>query len=357
MKIAILTFHFADNFGAVLQTFALEKFLECRQHDVSIINFIPQEKIKSSFFVKSIKIRHFLGNVIRLFFYPFYLRRKILFQKFRNEYLKIGKRCSSSDIDFSSYDVILTGSDQTFNLNYSYTEVYYQQFEKSDFQKKIAYAPSFGSYDMSLLSGKMIDALKDFDSLSCRESNGAEYLSKILNRSVSFVLDPVFLLKKQEWTRFLGKKPVDESYIFVFDLNGKENLIKMAKLVNKSKKIIMYSNDLLFHVRTKNGKGISFLKSMCVEDFLTYIYYADLVLTDSFHCTAFSILLEKSFYTYIALEKSSYRIRSILKALDLTSRIISYNSIDENEIDYGVVSKLLTEKRLTSQKFLEQNGL
>lgn len=356
MKIGLLTFHFPDNFGAVLQTFALERFFENKLYDVSIINCVPREIEKKSFFVRSLRVRHILGNVVRLFLYPFYMKRKRLFQIFRENNLKIGTK-SGCEIDFSFYDVICTGSDQTFNLNYPFTSVYYQIFKKRSFQKKIAYAPSFGSYDVSLLSDEMIDALKDFDGLSCRESDGALFLSEKTGRSVKEVLDPVFLLSKKEWLEMLRKRPFKENYIFVYDLNGKETLVNLALKHCKEKRVVVFSNDLMFSLRYKHRYRVSFVKCLSVEDFLTYIYYADSIFTDSFHGTAFSIIFQKQFNTYIALKNASTRIYSLLERLNLKNRIVETDSVDKSMIDYDFVSERLKECVSISKDFFKENDL
>ena len=119
MRIGVLTFHFPDNFGAVLQAYALQKYLEDRNHEVSIINYVPESVFKSYFFVKSLKFRHCVGNVLRLFLFPFYLYRKHLFYLFRKKYLNLSSLYKEK-IETSYYDVLLTGSDQTFNLNYPF---------------------------------------------------------------------------------------------------------------------------------------------------------------------------------------------------------------------------------------------
>ena len=291
-----------------------------------------------------------------MYLYPFYLYRKHLFYLYRKKYLNLSSLYKEK-IDTSCYDVIITGSDQTFNLNYPFAKTYYQPFRKRESQKKIAYAPSFGSYDISLLPKEMENFLKDFDSLSCRESSGAVSLSNKIDKPVNSVFDPVFLLSKKKWEAVLNARPLKDGYVFVYDLNGKDNLVKFALNNCKGKPVVVYSNDLMFQIRYKKNSNISFIKCLSVDDFLSYIYFADYVFTDSFHGTAFSIIFEKQFYTYIALNNAANRIYNLLDSLKLRSRIVETNAVDCSIIDYTSVLTRLNYFVLNSQNYLKQNDL
>ena len=208
-----------------------------------------------------------------------------------------------------------------------------------------------------MLPKEMEIFLKDFDSLSCRESSGAHFLSNKIGVSVKSVFDPVFLLPKKKWETVLNVRPQKGEYVFVYDLNGKDNLLELALNNCKGKHVVVYSNDLMFQIRYKKNSCITFVKCLSVFDYLTYIYFADHVFTDSFHGTAFSIIFEKQFNTYVALKNASARLYSVLDSLNLRSRIADSNTIDDSKIDYAYVSKKLEESTSASRNFLKENDL
>ena len=93
-------------------------------------------------------------------------------------------------------------------------------------------------------------------------------------------------------------------------------------------------------------------------DFLSLMYYADYVMTNSFHGTAFSINLNKQFSVYLPSSFGT-RIVSILDLCGLGGRllepaeIISDGKMDET-IDYMSVNVVLDEERRKAHTFLEQ---
>ena len=320
MRIGLLTFHFADNYGALLQAFATVTFLKEYSHDVEVIDFIPQiQSNEIKFTLKSC-----LGLILRLWVWPSRKRRQRTFLRFRRGLPLTRRFFNLDEIDYSKFDCVITGSDQTFNLNYGFTDIYYQKEVKNVI--KIAYAASFGSYDYHQLPANYLDALRQFDALSLREYQPAHYLSTEFNLHVMHVLDPVFLLDKSKWQEIL-EKPAEESFVFVYDLNGKDKLIQMAVEQNLNSKIIVFSNDPLWRFKSKFSQKVIFINDMSVERFLGYLNYASRVYTDSFHGFAFSVLFDKLLTLYIALPKASERIYSLLSMLKFP--IASNNSVLE----------------------------
>lgn len=353
-KIGILTFHFPDNYGAVLQSYSLYRKISSMGYDVELIDYVPESNAaKKGLFVRITSIKTFLSNIIRLSAYPLWLKRKNHFKRFRDVFFRMSDRYSGiGDVPYENYEMIVTGSDQTFNRNYGFTDVYFQPFNKSNNQKKIAYAPSFGSMSLSLLHEDDIAKLRDFDSISCREVDAASALSSLLNRNVPVVFDPVFLTKKDEWMQFVDKTYKRNPYVFVYDLNARDNVLKIARERFPDYEIVMYSNDPLGTVKMR-GRGISFVQGASVEDFLTLIYHSDAVVTDSFHGTAFSLIMEKDFYVYISLEKAAGRITSLLECVGLRDRIVTIgNYFSPMPIDYSVVRERIERYIDKSESFL-----
>lgn len=355
-KIGILTFHFPDNYGAVLQTYSLFRKISSLGYDAEVIDYVPQtEASKGGVFVRLTCLKSLISNVLRLTAFPFWLSRKNKFKRFRNAYVRLSDRYSRpEDIPYEKYGTVVTGSDQTFNRNYSFTDVYFQPFVKSKGQTKVAYAPSLGSMPPSSLDNDSVDKLMDFDYLSCREKGAADALSYMLNREVPCVLDPVFLTDKEEWLKLAGWSARRKPYVFVYDLNAKDKVVKIARQRYPNHDILIYSNDPLGPVKMR-GRDLHFVQGVSVEEFLGLILHSDAVVTDSFHGTAFSLIMEKDFYVCLSLEKAADRIISLLRYVGQEDRItVPDEDVKLSQPDYSVVKERLGELIGKSESFLKE---
>ena len=360
-RVGILTFHTADNYGAVLQTYALQSAVEemgCK--DVEIIDFNTKvHEREYSIFKKesSNPIKNVILQAITLLLYPQLRTRKNRFKKFRQQLLHLSKTryTDSEDLkrDLCFKDVYISGSDQVFNPYVKYSDVYYLGFEKHGC-KKIAYAPSFGIAEFpDEVMASLLPLIHDFDALSCRETEGAKYLSNVVKKDVPTVLDPVFLLSKESWLKIANRPKVKGKYIFVYDLNGGENLITIAKYFkNKYHLPIVCATT---NIR-KNYHVDQQLYSVGPQELLGFINDAEYVVTDSFHGTALSAIMRTKFYSYIAAKKTSSRITSILNQLDIDNQIIydvtGLEKLQEPSLNYvGLLDDLIE----SSKEWLKEN--
>lgn len=340
-KVRIFTFK-QSNYGAILQAYALQHAIERnRDLDVEIVDFTTLKHIKADnyFHINShnpIKIViHYLLVLLR---YPGLVRRRNRTNVFKHRYLNLTKRYSSeaqlvSDLPIAN--IYVTGSDQVFNPNSEYANLYYLNFPKGN-AKKIAYAPSFGvDPEKVTVPGNLIEAIKDFDALSCREQNGADYLTKIVGTNVPTVVDPTLLLDKDEWSK-IAIVPKWSNYIFIYDLNGKENLIQLAKRyqkqIGKRLKIVCLTS------KVQKFYGVAEqIYDAGPAEFLGLIKYANFVITDSFHGSILSANFGVPFASFIALPKTSSRIVNILKSMGQEHRTV-WSLEDEIKFDNTPVS-------------------
>lgn len=357
-KVGVVTFHTADNYGAVLQAYALQEYitrhLKC---DVEIIDFntpIHEEEHRIFQAAPDI-IRSFIYGLFALLHYASLKKRVKRFKEFRLKQLHLTSHRYTSEHDFlnniQQFDFYISGSDQVFNPKVRYRDCYYLGFPKNG-GMKIAYAPSFG---LSAFSQEDTDYIKkmvsDFDYLSCREKNGAEFLSSLLGREIPVVCDPVFLLTKQEWEAHIPRCAEKEPYIFVYDLCGGYQDIALAKKVSRALgniKIICATT----HTRV-NYSGVKVFRNMGPFELLSYIRGSECVVTDSFHGTALSLVLEKKVISYIANKKVSSRIESVAKSLDVENQIIyDIESFEWNAIQFNHYRKELNQFTEYSRQFL-----
>lgn len=356
MKIGILTFHTPINYGAVFQAYALQKYLKINmpEHSISIIDFqtkkhLSEYKIFSPF--RRNIILYLFNQLCILYRYPAIKRRKLKFQYFLKTELDLTRKYPTQEeflTKIQKMDVYIVGSDQVFHPKAEYLRAYYLDFKKGN-SKKIAYAPSFGMSDFDEeIRRKISPMITDFDALSCRENDGANFLQEITKKNIPTVLDPVFLLNNTQWSSISIESKISAKYIFIYDLNGKEHLIKIAL---KIKEVTGWKIICQTQAANKFYQVDQQIFDCGPREFIGLVKNAEYIVTDSFHGTAFSILFNKPQSIYIAMPKAATRIYSLLAQLGLTSRIIENGMSDrfvyeksDKKIDYSLKLNELISK-------------
>lgn len=358
MKIGIITFHRAINYGAVLQTYALQKFLENKKYDAEVIDY------RCDYMENFYKIIGFknktLKQSIRSFLNIFPAsKKKKSFKKFLINRIQLSKIVYNKDNIVKSnqkYDKFITGSDQVFNFACSgFDKNYFLDFVEES-KKKYSYAASFGMKKIPLnLEKDYKQLLKKFNRLSIRETTGQEIVKNLIATDTELSLDPVFLLNLENWNEVV-KKPRERNYILVYKLNSSELIYDFARELSKKtgKKILALNFDVVDQIKTKDIKGIL---SASIEEFLGFFKYADYIVTNSFHGTAFSIIFHKEFYVE-ALQKNfkpNDRVESLLNMTGLDGCKITglVDCILSVERNYNYVDTILEKERQKASRYLE----
>ena len=305
-KVGIITFHRADNLGAVLQAFALQKTLEEKCNVVAEIIDYKCEEVEST---KKVKINKSFKGIIKVLPMMIYYRIKQKgFNKFRKEFLKTSENhFTKHNIEncVNDYDIFITGSDQVWNLSCSGNDMtYFLDFVPSG-NSKTSYAASIGSYKYTSEDENSVsDYLKDFNCVSVREPSACEGVEKLYGRKVSVNCDPVALLNHEEWKQLIPERLCSEKYILVYliqdDVNVMRSALKYAK--DNGCKII------------NNKKSLEFILHNAPAEFLSWIFYAECVFTNSFHGTMFSLIFSKPLGADVQLKggKVNNRVKELL---------------------------------------------
>ena len=343
-QVGIITFPSVDNYGAVLQAYALQHYIEISSgYNVEIIDYRETDDCHGPFvFVRATHnfFKDFVLSVIRFFNYSNIKRRHERFEVFRKELLHLTHQryIGTGSLKQLCKDFYITGSDQVFNPRLKNYKAYYLDFDKGH-GKKIAYAPSFGiSTFNDDITRQILPLLTDFDVVSCREESGAFYLSKILNRTVPTVVDPVFLLSKEEWSR-VAILPKRKKYLLVYCLSkGKsKQLQKIAK-----------------EVAAKECLDIVTIENEGPREFVGYIMGADFVVTDSFHGTSFSLIFGKRHISCIINKSKGTRIENVMRMVGKEEELVydlgNYSYKSEAIKTYSVSNLLEIER---SKDFLK----
>lgn len=308
MKIGILTFHNADNYGAVLQCYALQETLKKQypNDDIYVIDYKSPKIVNS--YIPKIKI-HKPWTI-----WSYYKAKKKMskFSDFRKKFFSLGTD------NLSQYDIIYYGSDQIWNPNLTDNDLIY--FGKGFLGKKIAYAASDGG-EINL-TPTVIELLNTFSFISCREKSLTEKLQNInIKLPIKTICDPVFLLSKEEWLK-IAQLPQESNYVLAYKIGENLQFDNEAEKLghNLGKKVIqiVYVRSLRkYYHRIQN-----YVEGISPEEFVGYFVNADFVLTTSFHGTAFSIIFEKPFYV-LYFDKRNDRVVDLLDALKIKDRFVS----------------------------------
>lgn len=351
LKIGIVTFHRANNLGANLQAFALNKYICENIGDCEIIDYIPNNQVDNRSF-----IRKSLSKIKKIVLFFQYIN-DMKFEKFRKRYYKLSNESyyGDSDIFFKGvqYDVLISGSDQILNTTLSGdSKSFYLAFCEG--KKKISYASSFGRENISNIEKNYIEEyLSKFNALSVREKSAADILKKQIDAESKLVLDPVFLMEKKDWRKYKAGINVPKKYIFVYAMEVSSQLEQIVEITRKKLDIAV----LVVYGGKGNKIKAKEIKNCGPSEFISYIENAELIITNSFHGTAFSVIFEKNFIC-VSHSTRNTRLENILNLCNFSERMIAPNSIFDIEnalINGGEALKKLSQYIQGSKEYLTTN--
>lgn len=252
------------------------------------------------------------------------------------------------------YDVVFFGSDQIWNpaINEGVDQVYLGQMPKGH-AKFYTYAVSMGRLD--LFQGKVEEEyrkyISSFDGLSVRETTMQSFLKEKLGRDSDVVCDPSLLITKEE-CEAMAVKPKDEGYVLLFILDGNPNALGFANRIAQQlgKKVIRIGAvQNPFHRYHSEVRA-----ELSPAEFLGYIQYADCIVTNSFHATSFSLIMQKNFYT-ILRKNNNDRAKTILGVAGLDGRLVdAKDNIEFKEINYQGIRERLEEYKESSMEWIQK---
>lgn len=354
MKNLILTFQSAYNFGAVLQAYALQNYIEEEFGETKILNYQPKCIIESynipslKKFIKNPK--HGIFKVIQAIVFKGKYKK---IDEFREKF-KLTEYYNEISIKNANINVdnCIVGSDQVWNYEIINNDgTFFLDFIKG--ANKISYAASFGNESIPLERQEWYkEQLNNINFISVREEMGAKIVKRLNERNAEVLIDPVFLLDANRWKEII-KKNNKERYVLVYKITKEVKLLEFAKKLSKltGLKIKYVPNDL-----KKMISGEYYL-NIGPSEWLDLIYNAEYVVTNSFHGTAFSIIFNKKFFVEAAQKANgtTSRIYNLLRMFDLEDREISNFDIDIlNKLpDEEVIKKVIQKETCKSYNFLK----
>lgn len=383
MKIAILTQPLIQNYGGILQCYALQTILQNMGHEVVVLNrtynfSYKQIILQIGSLIKSVILKFILRKKNKRLINPLLENYRELLEynspdpkrvnSFKKQYIRLSKGLWTSK-DLGNYckqnrfDVIIVGSDQVWRELYSpcITDYFLGFLSNKDKTKKIAYAASFGtsenpiSYEGIKLCKKHINK---FDAISTREISGVKLVKELFNKDASLVLDPTLLLSAEDYIQLIkeddsvSEMPHDTLTTYIIDWSHKkkkciDGIAAELKLLNRND---IYPDD---------SSSYSF-RMKSIPQWLASFRNARYVITDSFHGCVFSIIFRKDFAVIINNERGSDRFTSLLRILELEDRIISVDdkesimSVLTTPIAYANVERKIEDMGNVSLSFLNR---
>ncbi|WP_290850854.1 polysaccharide pyruvyl transferase family protein [Eubacterium sp. LMAG:50] len=367
-KIGVITYHSAYNFGSVLQAYATQESIEKIGYSVEIVNYRMKSQIKYySMIHLNNGLKAFLKDLLHLPQIGKYITRKNRFEQFIEE-LNLTKEFNEpEEVDEADgmFDIFVSGSDQIWNkhsneLEESEWKYMYPYLLCFTNKKKVSYASSIVNMKDEELT-YIVDKVKKFDKISFREKASCDRFKSLFGIESNEVLDPTLLLNSEEWSSKIGtipEKMINKKYILYYALEGVK---KTRKIMPKLQKMAKRKGCVLVVITPLScftySKGVINAIDAGPKEFLGWIKGAELVITNSYHGTLFSVNLGTNFYTLQEKESTDNRIKGILLKLELEKRIISdVDSIlyEKEEINFQDVWKKLDIYRKESIEFLKK---
>lgn len=371
MSIGILTYHAAYNYGSALQAYATLYQLKKTDPSAVILNYRMKEQDR--FYRPTCRfdcgMKVLMKDLLQLPVQREKVQRAQKFEDFFTRSLSVTPRAAEpEDVteQWKMFDTLVSGSDQIWNKHscelanndWHYMDPY---LLKAFHGRKVSYASSIGNMTDTELK-RILRDIEGFDALSFREEASAKRIERMLDRSVATVLDPTFLLTKNEWVEQLHIPPRKERYIFAYFLCGPKKLRWVLSVLSELSTrchcpvkmaapfAYLPCTDKRIEYHTEYGP-LEFMESLC---------NAEMVLTDSYHGTILSVNLEKEFYSVCYDGYAEFRKTDILERLGLMDRVIAEESRDEGlqsigrtKIDYAAVRDKLEPLRQHSINYLK----
>lgn len=351
MNIGILTFHWATNYGAVLQCYALQSYLTSIGHNVKVINYKPRQYDESLY--KFLRYRKFL----RFEEYRDARNKEKSLIPFRDSHLNQTDRaytCASVSGMASQFDVIISGSDQVTNPSFLMSgegksivsPTYFLGFPFEG--KRIGYALSFGCVtypdEARKVASKYIGA---FDRISVREASGVDIVKSMGRGDAEVVPDPTLLMKPQFYHSLAGEcKPhKQEPYIYSFFIRYIADRKNVINKVLEGKRVLWNNED----------------DDYTVQGWLSKIKHSEFVVTDSFHCVVMCLKLCKPFVVVTEKEGNidmNDRFYTLLGGMGFEGRIVCKTECESipylmnDSIVWGQVDEELSKLQREGRSYL-----
>lgn len=389
MKVSVVCIYYNRNYGSVLQSLALNNYLEKLGCEVNVIPFKDNAGIKEKLdilidlklpklfdleIVKR-KIREKKARKAATCVDEEYLKgvktREKAYSRFVKEYFDVPETVlSRSELTgfVQDSDAVIVGSDQLWTPHDILIGYHTLNFVPNRI-KKISYATSFGVKELPTvhIKRKAKKFLSNIDEISVREIQGKQIIENLgVDKPVQVVVDPTMILTKEEWDEMVpSTKIVEGKYIFCYFLGNNPEHREFARRAKEQLRLNIVALQHMDEYVAGDGEyADKVLYDINPSQFVALIRDAELVLTDSFHGSVFSVLYHKKFFVLNRhkedeVRSTNSRIDTFCSMLNLEKRHLTGDLMKYplqnifQDIDYDNVDHRLCDSRNNSIAFLK----
>ncbi len=351
-KIGVITFHDYDNYGAILQSYALQKRLNELGNEAEIIDY-SCPFIHHTFGLNSLRTRGLITYLYTAIGHICYLPRRRKCNRFRKQ-IRYSRPVTETDLPDvgREYDCYISGSDQIWDYKLTnFDRTYFLPFVGEE-KKKYSYAASLGEHlPPPEYEEEYKRLLSDYDCILSREEYGADAISRFTGEKPPVVCDPTLLLSGAEWAAFCKTPQRKGKYILVYQLGLSMKMIKAAKKIAKEIgcRIEYVPFPLVGAVRCHMNLSAG------PAEWLGLFQNAEYILTDSYHGVIFALLFNRPFFTIAKGHHVNRRVEELLERVDLSGRIIDDNIPDiRTPVDFSHANQAIADFREYSMKLLKE---
>lgn len=365
-KISVITLHNIKNYGSALQTYATQFVMESLGFSAEFVDYFRKDVGDANLLLNNALQQTTKWNRNPLMRYVFKIVKKPTFEKlvavfdrFQKKYIhktpsayySFEELCS----DPPKADVYCTGSDQVWNSlwNRGIEKAYFLEYAPVG-APRISFAASIGKNKLDDWEiDETRDMLSKYDAISVREQRAVEILNDIGISGAVHVLDPTLMLTKKDWLKLACSRIIAKPYLLLYQLNDNAEMDDYAEKMAKKFHLKLIRLTLGYDNFLKSGKCICLPE---VEGFLSLFIYADYVVTDSFHGTAFSLNLNKPLSVFYP-DRFSSRLQSILDLTGQLDRVVTDSkdlALFKKPIGFDRVNEILAQEREKTQQFLQK---
>lgn len=359
MKIKTITCHDVYNVGASLQAYALLTYLTKLGHDVEVIDYKPDYLVH--YRLTGLNNNRYDFPIVRILYqiaklpkriYDRLGKRKREFDYFTNNYLITTSRTYTSNDDLKKNlpyaDIYFAGSDQIWNTIFQNGKdpAFYLDFVENNCIKA-SYAASFATETIDEKYKTNVKKwVNNLNFISVREKSGLKILKDLgIVRAIQ-VLDPVFLLCKNEWINIEKDLSIDDNYILIYDFDLNPTILSYAKKIAREKKWKIYSV-----LKNKNCDRSFYNEGPAA--FIYLIRNAKFIISNSFHATAFSIIFRKNFLVFNRKESINTRMKDLLETFDLEDRIVTGDNMPNINVNYKILDDNIDKEIKKSKEYIQ----
>lgn len=357
MRIGILTFHRAHNYGAVLQCYALQETLKRMGHDVQVIDYrqpwiedfytlFGWNMIKRNSRSASSLFKYLKGSLKKWILAPEKARN---FRQFREDFLNLSLPCT--DVMPQMYDCYVVGSDQLWSLHCLGGEadrIYMGDFARPEGSRLVGYAISADIKSVRESEALLKETLPGFDALSMREREVAETVNQLTGCACEVCLDPTLLTDASLWNPLLADVP-EKEYVLMYEVRW--NPQTKGKLREKAEELAAAVGP---HCKVIDLTRVN----RPVTEFVSLFRNASYVVTTSFHGIVFSIIFGIPFYALPLWGGYDLRYMELLRSLGAEDRLIGFDTpMTPVSMDFTSVKERLAARQKESMAFIEKSLL